>query len=62
MDMKAIIETAMSVHTDERIKLAFREGAEFAVNTILKKMRELSDDEWLSDSEILDRLYEFVKK
>ena len=60
--MKGIIETAMSVYTDEKERAAFKGGCEFITNIVLKKMDELFNDEWLSDAEILNKLHEFIRK
>lgn len=59
--MKSIIEAVQFKGTESE-KQAYLEGAEFVRNIILQKMKELFDDEWLSDGEILDQLYEFIKK
>ena len=59
--MKSIIEATPFKGTEGE-KEAYLQGAEFVINIILQKMKELFDDEWLSDGEVLDQLFEFIKK
>lgn len=59
--MRSIIESA-TYNGSEEERNAYAKGAEFARNMILQKMKELFDDEWLTDGEIIDQLYEFIKK
>ena len=59
--MKSIIE-ATPLKGSESEKQAYIQGAEFVRMIILQKMKELFDDEWLSDGDVLDQLYEFIKK
>lgn len=59
--MKSIIEATPFKGSDIE-KQAYLQGAEFARMIILQKMKELFDDEWLTDGEVLDQLYEFIKR
>lgn len=59
--MKSLAETAPFRGTESE-KQAYLQGAEFTRVMILQKMRELLDDEFLSDGQVLDELYEFIKK
>lgn len=59
--MENVIKASLPNGSDE-VKDAYIRGAEFARQLVLKKMRELLDDEWLSNGEVLDQLYEFIKK
>lgn len=60
--MKNLIEANIAINWDERTKQGFRNGAEFVHRMVLKKMKELLDDEWLSDDEVLTKLYDFLNK
>ena len=60
--MEQLIEANIAINWDEKTKQGYRNGAEFSRKIILKKMRELIDDEWLSNEEILTQLYEFIAK
>ena len=59
--MKNLIKATTFQDSDSE-KNAYLQGCEFVRMIILKKMQELFDDEWLTDGEIIDQLYEFVKK
>lgn len=59
--MKKLIE-ASHFNGNESERAAYLQGCEFVRMIVLKKMQELFDDEWLTDGEIIDQLYEFVKK
>lgn len=59
--METIIKTNIPNGSNE-VKDAYLKGAEFVRQMVLKKMKELLDDEFLSDGQVLDELYEFIKK
>ena len=59
--MENVVKSTVPNGSDE-VKDAYLKGAEFARQLVLKKMRELLDDEFLSDGQVLDELYEFIKK
>ena len=59
--MKSIYES-IPFKGSELEQQAYLQGCEFVRMMVIQKMKELFDDEWLTDGEIIDQLYEFIRK